>query len=1019
VLRCGCDLFRSEDAIEVLDAEEQHEVLHAFRQLCHDAADTYHGSLVQPTGDGAVFCFGYPVAFEDAAARAVRAGLKIFQQLETFNEDLFRRKGIRLTATAAVHSDQAIVQRLDVGGLSVVGKVLNTVETLSALAGGAVVCSGEVVRLVRDGFAVAPHGPDAFRVVRSVDRTEARTGPVRSPLVGRDREFALLHERWEQAVDGAGQVVLVTGEPGIGKSRLTDALKEQIGAGSGPTDVVGPVVEWRADPYAQSTSLHPAIGWFDRHLGAARSPGERLSALKGHLAALGFRDPSQLCLMAALLAIPANGSLALPELTPLARKERTLDLLVEWVCEVSRRRPLLLVVEDLHWVDATTIELLDLLIDAAAAERLLVVLTARPDFEPPWRARAHQTQISLGRLGRRQIVELVAARAGVADPSPRLIDRIAEKTDGVPLFVEEFTTMAMEAGALGGPADASGLFAGSAIPATLQDLLSARLDRMGSNPEVVQVASAIGREFTYDLLKAACPLPDPDLQTELSKLVKAELLYQRGRPPRVSYQFKHALIRDAAYQSLLKKTRQQVHLLIGRALEARAPETAAQQPELLAHHFTEAGQAAHAVEYWDRAAEKSLRACAHVEAIDQLTHALDLLRTSPDSPDRRTREIKFHVALGVPLQATRGYSAPEVEATYARAEALCRDGGATAQLFPIVYGLFRYYLLKAQYRKAQDLAERLSETAVGERAMEFRAAADRALGSALVYQGDYIPAIDRLRRVLAVTPTPELRSAFYAYDVVDSWVVSHSYLAWALWLSGYPEQARAQTRAALEAAAGLDHPFSLVLAKAFASWSHQFEGDVPGTLRLADETLAIARERRFAFWFGWGRVMRGWALAKGNDPTAGVAEIHAGLADWKVQGSELGRSYFLALLADVLFDAGRIAEARAALDDAEALADETGEGFWRPEIRRLRGDLLLATAPADAEAAYVAARDEARRQRARSHELRAVTSLARLALALGDASAAREHLAPVFAQFGEGLDTPDLRSARALLGQLP
>jgi predicted ATPase len=589
----------------------------------------------------------------------------------------------------------------------------------------------------------------------------------------------------------------------------------------------------------------------------------------------------------------------------------------------------------------------------------------------------------------------------------------------VPLFVEEFTTMAVEAGALGGAPEGSAVFAGAAIPATLQDLMMARLDRMGSNLEVVQLAAAVGRDFTYDLLHAVSPLSEPDLQAELAKLVKAELLFQRGRPPRVTYQFKHALIQDAAYQSLLKKTRQQFHLRIGEVLESRSPETAAQQPELLAYHYTQAGQTARAVEFWDRAADRSLRRCAHVEAVEQLTRALELLRTLPDSPDRRAREIRMHVALGVPLQATRGYSAPEVEATYARAEELCRQGGTSGQLFPVVYGLFRYYLLKAQYRKAQDLAERLARTADEERNIEYRAAADRALGSALVYQGQYPAAIDRLRRVTAVAPTPELRSAAYAYDVVDAWVVAHSYLAWGLWLMGWPDQARAQSRSALEAAAGLDHPFSLVLAKAFASWSRQFEGDVAGTLRAADETLAIARERRFAFWFGWGRIMRGWALGRTGDPAGGAVEIRDGLAEWQAQGSELGRCYFLALLADVLGMGGRVDEALATLSDADRLSAATGEGCWRPEIHRLRGDLLLRRADdAGAEAAYRFALDEARRQQARSHELRAATSLARLTAKRGDPAAGRDLLAPVLSAMTEGLDTPDLKAARELLDQL-
>ena len=501
VLRCGCDLFRSEAAAEYPGPRGTARGPARLPPALPGGGRPFRHPHPADR-ERAAFCFGFPVAFEDAAGRAVRAGLGVLDRLGPFNDDLFpRRKGIRLSATAAAHSDQAIVQQLDGGGLSIVGKVLDTVEQLERLADGAVVASAEVVRLVRDGFEVAPLGPTGFRVVRQAGG--AATGPARPTLVGRDRELSLLLERWERATEGDGQVVFVTGEPGIGKSRLVAALKEQVAAGSGLTDVVGPVVEWRADPYAQSSSLQPVVGWFNRHLG----PADRMAAMTAHLAGLGFRDPAQVGLMAALLSVPVEGRLAPPELTPLARKERTLDRSSSGCASWPARRPLLFVVEDLHWADADDARVPRPAHRAGAPERPLALLTSRPDFAPPWRARAPDADRpgqarppADGRAGRRQ--------PGWR-PAPAADRPIAEKTDGVPLFVEEFTPWRSRPGSWPRVAgDGVGpLLAGPAIPATLQDLLMARLDRMGSNREVVQLASALGREFSYDLLHAVCPLP--------------------------------------------------------------------------------------------------------------------------------------------------------------------------------------------------------------------------------------------------------------------------------------------------------------------------------------------------------------------------------------------------------------------------------------------------------------------------------------------------------------------------------
>jgi predicted ATPase len=630
--------------------------------------------------------------------------------------------------------------------------------------------------------------------------------------------------------------------------------------------------------------------------------------------------------------------------------------------------------------------------------------------------------VALNRLTRRQVGELMSLRSGIKRLPPTVVERVAERTDGVPLFVEEFTRMVLEAGTLrevGGEVEMSETFPVHEIPATLHDLLLARLDRMASNMDVVQTAATIGREFPFGLLQAVTQLAEQALHDELAKLVKAELLLQRGRPPRATYQFRHALIQDAAYQSLLKKKRQQFHQRIALTLEAHFPETAATQPELLAHHFTEAGLVPRAVDYWDRAGERSLRRGAHHEAIEQLTRGLTLLRTLPETPQRRALEVKLHVGLGVPLQATRGYSAPEVEGNYARAHALCSQGGPPAELFPVVNGLFRYYMLQAKYRKAQELSEQLAELARADGDPGLVAVSHRALGATLFYQGRHGEALEHLRQMIALEPTPELRAASYRFDVVDPWTVSRSYLAWALWLTGRPDEALAQGRLALEVAEGLDHPFSGALSLSFAAWLHQFCGDAAAARAAAEKALAISTERHFAFWIGWARVLCGWARAEQGQAEAGAAEVRQGLVDWRAQGSELGRTYFLALLAEALARAGQAPEALAALDEADDFARATGEGYWAPELRRLRGELLLPGDAAAAERCFREALDVAAGQKARSLELRAAMSLARLWGGQGKGAQGRDLVGRVYGQFSEGFATRDLQQAKALLRSLP
>lgn len=1038
LIQCACDLFESEEIAETLDDEEQQEILLDYQEVCRGLAKTREITVVQSTDDGLLFCCGFPVAFEDAVHRAVRFALEVVEAMTPFNERLRRQKDVSLSPIIAIHSDMAIVKGGGHDTLSIIGQVLKAVQQLKGAAEpDAIVISEDAHRLVKGFFECESLGKrrlrgvskeqEVFRVVSELtggNRVDIAEPTELTPLVGRDREVGLLQERWEQATEGMGQIVLLIGEAGLGKSRLVQVLRSHVREQG--ADEADPVIEWRCTPHHVNSSLYPAVDYFERALGLSSedTPGEKLDKLEAHLAERNLDGDEEMGLLCSLLSIPLGGRYPELQLAPQQQKEKTLDLLLDWLRECSYQQPVLFIMEDLHWVDPTTLEFTEALVDQGLNDSILTLLTFRPEFETPWRSKAHQTQVALNRLTKRQIGEMMVLKSGIKRIPKHVLEQVAERTDGVPLFVEEFTTMVLEAGTLrktNGELCMSDTFPLHEIPTTLQDLLMARLDRMAIDIQVAQLGAAIGREFSHELIAAVSDLPDEALQVELNKLEEAGLLFQRGRPPRTRYTFKHALIEDAAYQSLLKKERQEFHRRIAEVLESQFLDIRETRPELLAHHFTEANIADKAVGYWDLAGTRSLDRCAHLEAVRQLTKGLEMLQKLPENVERHHREIQMQIRLGVPLQSTKGYGAPEVEEIYARARELCQKIGDTAQLFPILYGSFRAYMLQARYTTTEELAGQLLDLAEKSQSPGVVAAANRAMGSTLFYQGEYCRALPHLETVIAIEPTPELRAEAYRHDVVDPWIASRSYTAWTLWLLGFPEKARAHGEAAVREAETADHPFSLALALSFACWLEQFAFHLKLTHQTASRALAISEEHGYAFWVGWCRIMLGWVMAEDGQCEEAIREIREGLVDWRAQGSELGRSYFLTLLAETCAKAGRTEDGLSALAEAEEFARATQEAYWAPEILRTKSSLLLQQGPEcrqDAELCLRQALERARSQDAKSLELRAAVSLARLWQQDGKCGQARELLAGIYGWFSEGLDTHDLKTAKALLDEL-
>jgi predicted ATPase len=839
-------------------------------------------------------------------------------------------------------------------------------------------------------------------------------------LVGREEESGLLRRRWEQSKAGLGQVVLISGEAGIGKSALAEGLRAQVRAERLPR------IAYRCSPYHTTSALYPVITHIEHLLQLAPddSPDMKLTKLEAGLRPSGLPLAEVVPLLAGLLSVPLLAERYAPlTLTPQQQKQQTLDALLAWMVAEAERQPVLVAWEDLHWADPSTLELLRLVIDQAPTVPMLHVLTSRPEFSPPWQQRSHITPLVLTRLERPQVEALITQRAGGKTLPAEVVQHIVAKTDGVPLYVEELTKMLLASALLREEVDQYALIGplrAVAIPDTLQDALMARLDQLNRAKEVAQLGAVLGREFSYELLDAIAPQDEDTLQAGLAQLVEAEILYQRGRPPRAKYIFKHALIQDAAYASLLKSTRQQVHQQLAQVLEARFPALVETQPELLAQHYTAAGCPKPAVIYWQQAGQQASDRSAHLEAISHFTAGIELLTTLPETPEHTQQALTLHIALGAALLMTQGPGMPEVEHAYTQAYALCRQVGETPELVPTLFGLWRFYFARPQFRTAQEIGETLLRLAQRADDPALAVIARYALGGTEFYRGALSAARQHLEEGIACyTPDQRRMPAFRMGQ--DPGVGCRAYAARVLWPLGYPEQALARLHEALALAHELSHPFSLAFARAMAAWVSQLCGNVPAVREHAEAAVTLSTAQGFPFWAAQGTTLYGWALAMSGQGEEGLALLHQGIAFWRTTRSALFVPYFYTMLAEVSAHLGHPEDGLQALAEAHALVEQHEERWWEAEIYRLRGVLLLrqpGTPQAEAEAWLQRALDVARRQEAKSLELRAAMSLSRLWQQQGKRAEAYEFLAPIYGWFTEGFDTADLQEAKALLDEL-
>jgi class 3 adenylate cyclase/predicted ATPase len=1023
-----CDLVGSTALSAQLDPEDLHEIIAAYHSAVAAVVTESGGFVARYLGDGVLAYFGYPKAHEDDAERAVRAGLSAIDVIHRLDVG-----SVKLDARVGISTGQVVVGDQIGEGFaqeqSAVGETLNLAARLQALAepGTAVIAAG-THRLVRNlfeyremgavevkGFAAPVPVWQVLRPSTVASRFEALHGPALAPLVDREEEIDLLLRRWVRVKKGEGQVVLISGEPGIGKSRIIAELEQRLGERHFR-------LRYFCSAYHQDSPLFPFIDQLGRASKFATDdpPLVKLDKLEALLARTAPPD-EDLAFLADLLSLPVSERHPLPDLSPQRKKDRTLEALIRQVEYLSRRLPIVGVVEDAHWIDPTSLELLDLAVERARNLPVLLVVTFRPEFQSPWIGQPQVTMLTLNRLDRRDRIALVERVAGSKPLPGEVVRQIADRTDGVPLFVEELTKSVLESGVVREEADRYVLdrpLPPLAIPTTLQDSLMARLDRLASVRLVAQVGAAIGREFSYVLVRAVCHLSEGELKAALTSLVASELVFQRGAPPEAVYTFKHALVQDAAHGSLLRSSRHQLHAQIAGALETHFPDLIDNQPELLAQHYAEAGLIEKSVAYWGRAGQKSAARSAMAEAAAQLQKALDQLELLPETPERQRQELEFCSSLGAALRFVKGQATPEMGRAFARARELWEQLGSPSEFLHIPYGQSRHHAFRGEYDVAQRLDEDLLRLSRQHNDAAGMVLGHDCSGRDLLLAGRFASSRSHFEQVLALYD-PISHGALVNQIGSYPHVISRGYLAIALFCLGFPDQALVQINAAVAEAQKLGHPPTLTVSLSTASRLLSLRGDHVALDECASQLIAMATEQGFPLYRALGTIYRGWVKVGAGDPSEGISLLRTGSSAYSATGAKTRISYHMALLAKAFATAGQVDEALLLLNDALQIAEKIGECWFASELYRHKGELLLRQGNSQAaDDLYRQALAIAKKQEAKVWELRAAVSLARLGRDQGRHSEAHDLLAPIYNWFIEGFDAEDLRSAKTLLEQL-
>ena len=1003
-----CDLVGSTGISARLDAEEWRDLVGAYLDAASAAVTDMAGHVAKKLGDGLMALFGYPVAQENDSERAVRAALSIQRALSELNRKNAGSGKPVLNARIGLETGPVVV---DAAG-EIFGDAPNVAARVQALAEpGAVLVTARVQRQVAGLFVAEERGTHTlkgvpepvalFRLIRASGGGRRSGARNLTPLVGRDDEIGMLMRRWERARRGDGQLVLIVGEPGLGKSRLLEEFHARLG------DTPHTWVEWSCSQLLQNTPLHPIAEWGRQRFGGADVPAERrLAELESTLAQVKLDPAENLPLLAPLLDIPLPPE-RVPALAPEELRRRQLAALTNWAMASAKVQPVVLAFEDLHWADPTTLDVLRGIAERGALAPLLIVATSRPEFRPPWSMRSHHGTISLAPLDRAQVRDMVAELSARHALPKEVVEDVAARTGGVPLFVEEVTRLLLERGEQGGGIQA--------IPPTLQQSLAARLDRLGPVREVAQIGSVIGRGFSYGLLRDVAGMEDAALQAALDRLAEADIVLVQGAPPASDYRFKHALIQDAAYENLLKSRRQVLHRRVAEILRDRFADMAAAEPEALAYHFTQAGLTDAAIEWWGKAGDQALRRSAFQEAISHLGKAIEMADSVDKSissgiTDLAGQRFKLQTNYGLAVAWSRGFVAKETKAAFTRAQELSPGADNSDERFTTLYGQWLNSIIGGELGPARTIAETFLREAKSRSRMPETMAGLRYLGLVLLKQGHFVEAQTHFEEVLRTYDPGRDREAQFRFGT-DSLASATIYLAQACWPLGDFKRARELSDDAIARAVESAYRPTLANVWSFKAALEMYRGDAQAALH-ASETLAdLCREHGPASYRALAAAGSGWARARLGDEEAGLAELRQALVALTEQGFKFALPYFQGSLAEIEAKVGSVEGALIRIDEALALANAAGEHQNEGFLHRVRGEILLKRDPANtapAEEAFLAAVAVARQQKARSLELRAALSLAKLYQSTDRAADAHAVLVPALEGFSPTPEFPEI-----------
>ena len=1014
-----CDLVGSTEISARLDAEEWRDLVSEYLDAASAAVTEMGGHVAKKLGDGLMALFGYPFAQENDAKRAARAALSIQRALAEINRKNGGSGKPALNARIGIETGPVVV---DAAG-EIYGDAPNTAARVQALAEpSTIMVTARVQRQIAGLFVAEERGthelkgvPEPvtlFRLIRASGGGRRAGQRHHTPLIGREEEIAMLMRRWERARQGDGQLVLIVGEPGLGKSRLVEELHIRL------RDTPHTWTEWSCSQLLQNTPLHPIAEWGRQRFGTTETTAEQqLADLEGTLALIKIDPAENVPLLAPLLDIPFPREL-LPALAPEELRRRQLAAMTNWVIAGARSQPLVLALEDVHWADPTTVEFIRGIAERGARVPLLLLVTARPEFRPPWGMRSHHTTISLAPLDRLQVRVMVAELSARHALSNQIVDGVAERSGGVPLFIEEVTRLLLERGEQGGV---------QAIPPTLQQSLMARLDRLGTAREVAQIAAVIGRDFSYVLLCAVAGMDDAALHTNLERLAEADILRVEGLPPESHYRFKHALVQDAAYENMLKSRRQVLHRRVGEVLRDQFAAIAVAQPELVAHHFSQAGLIGAAIEWWGKAGQQSLERSALVEAAEQLTRALDQIASLPATPALRREQIKLQVALLTPLIHVKGYAAPETKAAAERARLLIEEAEALGEppedpllLFSVLYSFWVGRFVAFNGKVMHELAAHFLTLAEKQGAAVPLMVGHRNMGVSLMHTGDIQEARVHIDRAVALYDPTKHRQLATRFGQ-DVRVALLFYRSLALWPLGYPEEALADADRAIRDAREIGQAASLMAALTLTSLSQIHCGNYAIAKAQLDEAITLANEKGAVFWKVGAMLVQGCLFAIAGKASDAVRAITSGLSAWHATGTTVWMPTYLSYLTRAYVELGQFDEASRCIEEAMIAVQTTSENWYEADLHRMAGEIALTSPKPDAvqaEANFERSLAVARQQQAKSWELRAAMSMARLWRSQGKVQQARELIAPVYGWFTEGFDTRDLKEAQALLEEL-